>query len=70
MKRVRKSVAVRQAVVAGGVEAVAAAVGGVEAAEAGAMVVVVVAVDVSQTRIIAKPRGNRASRAGRSRNRL
>jgi hypothetical protein len=59
---------VRQEVVADGVE-VAAVVAVVEAAgaEAGAMEA---AADASQTKIIAKPRGNRANHAGRSCNRL
>jgi hypothetical protein len=68
MRRVRRKVVeVRQEVAAGGVEVVGVAEAVVEAAEAVAMVV---GADVSQTRIIAKPRGNRANHAGRSCNRL
>jgi hypothetical protein len=70
MKRARKKVVeVRQEVVADGVEVEAVVVAVVEAAgaEAGAMEA---AADVSQTKIIAKPRGNRANHAGRSCNRL
>jgi hypothetical protein len=68
MKRVRKKVVVvRPEVVADGVEVAAEAEAVVEAVEAVAMVV---GEDVSQTRIIAKPRGNRANHAGRSSNRL
>jgi hypothetical protein len=70
MRRARKKVVeVRQEVVADGVEVEAVVVAVVEAAgaEADAMVA---AVDASQTKIIAKPRGNRANHAGRSCNRL
>jgi hypothetical protein len=68
MKRVRKKVVVvRPEVVADGVEVAAEAEAVVEAVEAVAMVV---GEDVSQTRIIAKRRGNRANHAGRSSNRL
>jgi 2-hydroxychromene-2-carboxylate isomerase len=69
LKKVVEVLEVRQEVVADGVEVAAVVVAVVEAAgvEADAMVA---AVDASQTKIIAKPRGNRANHAGRSCNRL
>ena len=65
MKRARKKVVevleVRQEVVADGVAVAAVAVVEAAGAEAGAMGA---AVDVSPTKIIVKPRDNRASHAG------